>query len=258
MSRTAKTIFTTAAGLVALAGAFVTLDPQIDMTSALDSMSQSTYASAETMSPIQQSSSRFAEVTGQANIEYDPQPGEYVYLGLDEHGRTIGSYAMITAHDRVMAKDDIHPQFADNDPKDPSGWPSRNEKVSITNPETGQQYNGWFWNRSHLIADSLGGRTTRDNWVTGSRMQNVGFDHNDGMAYTETKVRDYLDDVDNVNCPVYYAAIPKYVGVEAIPATVDVDVKSCDGAIDEHVVVHNTAPGWLINYNNGDIKETVQ
>lgn len=38
----------------------------------------------------------------------------------------------------------------------------------------GLSYVGDFWNRSHLIADSLGGDALRVNAVTGTRTQNVG------------------------------------------------------------------------------------
>lgn len=197
----------------------------------------------------------FYTVTGQAELNFNPAPSEYVYLPLDNLGRTTGSYARITAQDRELAKTDAHPEFAKNDPADPSGW-GHNGKVEWTYPDTGKQSRGYFWNRSHLIADSLGGATIVENWVTGTRTQNVGKnDQAGGMAFTEEQVRNFLDDPANANCDVYYAAIPNYQGDELVPRTVTVDVKTCDDSINERVVVDNVLPGYAINYANGDYKK---
>jgi DNA-entry nuclease len=74
----------------------------------------------------------------------------------------------------------------------------------------GGYYTGYFWNRSHLIADSLGGHAVRRNLVTGTRMQNVGSqrDRDGGMAYCETKVRNWL--YKHHTGSVYYRAEPIY------------------------------------------------
>lgn len=200
-------------------------------------------------------SADFYTVTGQAELNFNPAPSEYVYMPLDELGRTTGSYARITAHDRELAKTDAHPEFAKNKPADPSGW-GHNGKVEWTYPDTGKQSRGYFWNRSHLIADSLGGATVVNNWVTGTRAQNVGKnDQAGGMAFTEEQVRNFLDDPANANCDVYYSAIPNYQGDELVPRTVTVDVKTCDDSINERVVVDNVLPGYSINYANGDYKK---
>jgi DNA-entry nuclease len=74
--------------------------------------------------------------------------------------------------------------FAPN--SDPVGW-GENRIVSIK-LYNGKKYKGYLWNRSHLIADSLGGKAIRKNLITGTRMQNVGAnDGTGGMAYTERK-----------------------------------------------------------------------
>lgn len=200
-------------------------------------------------------SADFYTVTGQAELNFNPAPSEYVYMPLDELGRTTGSYARITAHDRELAKTDAHPEFAKNQPADPSGW-GHNGKVEWTFPDTGKQARGYFWNRSHLIADSLGGATVINNWVTGTRVQNVGKnDQSGGMAFTEEQVRNFLDDPANASCDVYYSAIPNYQGDELVPRTVTVDVKTCDDSINERVVVDNVMPGYSINYATGDYKK---
>lgn len=191
----------------------------------------------------------FYTVTGQANITYDPAPGEYVYFDTDMLGRTQGAYAFITPADRAQAQAEGRDS---SELPDPSGWPDSNGEVDVNLP-TGDTYHGWFWNRSHLIADSLGGSTDIENLVTGTRMQNVGDNTgNGGMAYTETKVRDFLDDPANTDCGVYYATEANYQGDELIPRTVTVDVRTCDGTIDENVIVDNIMPGYAINYHTGE------
>ena len=191
---------------------------------------------------------------GPAVVTEGLQPSEYQYDGLDNLGRTLGARAVITAQDRELAKADAHPQFSDNKKEDPSGW-SHNEIVEVTLP-SGKGYRGYFWNRSHLIADSLGGKTRIDNWVTGTRMQNVGAnDGNGGMAYTETKARDFLDDPSNVDCPVYYSAQPVYNADELVPRSVIVDIKTCDSEIDERVTVQNVMPGYEISYADGSFRK---
>lgn len=228
----------------------VTNEAEGEFTSSLGGMFGSgNYGSNESTNPD------FYTVTGQAELNFNPAPSEYVYMPLDELGRTTGSYARITAHDRELAKTDAHPEFAKNQPADPSGW-GHNGKVEWTFPDTGKQSRGYFWNRSHLIADSLGGATVINNWVTGTRVQNVGKnDQSGGMAYTEEKVRNFLDNPANSSCDVYYSAIPNYQGDELVPRTVTVDVKTCDDAINERVVVDNVMPGYAINYANGDYKK---
>ena len=201
------------------------------------------------------SSVNFYTVTGQAELNFNPAPSEYVYMPLDNLGRTTGSYALITARDRDLAKTDSHPEFVKNKPADPSGW-GHNGKVEWEFPDTGKKSRGYFWNRSHLIADSLGGATVINNWVTGTRVQNVGKnDQAGGMAYTEEKVRNFLDNPANADCGVYYAAIPNYQGNELVPRTVTVDVKTCDSSINERVVVDNVMPGYSINYATGEYKK---
>lgn len=228
----------------------VTNEAEGEFTSSLGGMfGGDSYGSNESTNPD------FYTVTGQAELNFNPAPSEYVYMPLDNLGRTTGSYARITARDRELAKTDAHPEFAKNKPADPSGW-GHNGKVEWTYPDTGKQSRGYFWNRSHLIADSLGGATVINNWVTGTRVQNVGKnDQSGGMAYTEEKVRNFLDNPANSSCDVYYSAIPNYQGDELVPRTVTVDVKTCDDAINERVVVDNVMPGYAINYANGDYKK---
>lgn len=194
-------------------------------------------------------------VTGTAEREYDATEGKVDYCDADSLGRATCAYGELTADVRDAAQERGR-QSLD---VDPAGWPSDNEKVSIPaldNVEGSKEYNGWMWNRSHMLGDSIGGDPIAENLVAGTRPQNVGSAKNSGgMAYTETIARDYLDSSEANSCPLYYAATPNYEGDEMIPRTVTVDIQSCDKSIDERVEVSNTANGYDIDYTDGSYTE---
>ena len=182
---------------------------------------------------------------GPAQVRKALEAGEISYSPLDGLGRPGLVAASLTHESRERAR-----QRGRQDIEvDPVGWPDENPKVSIETPD-GSTYRGRFWNRSHLLADSLGGDPTRENLVAGSRMQNAGGNDNEGgMAYGEQVARDWLDKHDDGT--LYYCAIPVYVGDELVPRSVYVEMKSDDGSIDESIEVFNTANGYTINYSDG-------
>lgn len=197
----------------------------------------------------------YYSVLGPAQRPYAPsQPGVVEYCPLDQFGRAVCAYGDLTSTLRRTAEARGREQIA----VAPAGW-GENRSVTIApvaSTPGSRAYRGWFWNRSHLIADSLGGDPTKENLVTGTRPQNVGStqvggQYAGGMAFTEITARRYLDTHDGDTCPLYYAATPRYEGAEPIPRTVIVDIRSCDGAIDERVEVSNTANGWAIDYSTG-------
>ena len=193
-----------------------------------------------------EASPEYYRVVGPANVADAPAAGEVRYGGLDALGRTQRVVATVDYAMYQRAKGH-EPHFDKDD--DPSGW-GHNARTSIEVP-TGKTYHGYFWNRSHLLADSLGGAASRENLVTGTRTQNVGAnDGRGGMAYEETRVRDWLSA--HPDGTVYYAATPAYVGDELVPRSVFVDVRTSDGAIDEQVEVYNAALGHTIDYATGE------
>lgn len=134
-----------------------------------------------------------------------------------------------------------------DDLPNPVGWP-KNAEVTIRFPKGGT-YHGWLWNRSHLLAKSLGGEDTKQNLVSGTRCQNVGKNDGDGgMALTETLARDWIDT--HRSGTLIYCAIPVYVDAEPIPRAVIVEMRSSDGTLDGEYVVYNAAPGFTIDYAN--------
>ncbi|MCL6424369.1 DNA/RNA non-specific endonuclease [Brachybacterium sp. JHP9] len=194
-------------------------------------------------------------ITGTAVVERTPVSGQVTTCDLDSLGRAQCAYGLLTA----PAKGDSEGKLPD-----PAGWPKNNAKVTILasdGVDGSKQYKGWMMNRSHLIADSLGGPEVAGNLVTGTRTQNVGTtqiggQYAGGMAHTERMAREYLASGKGAECPLYYAATPNYTGSELLPRTVTVDIMSCDHAIDERVIVSNTANGWNIDYMTGAVIPT--
>ena len=185
------------------------------------------------------------EVLGKAKFTIKEKDG-INYGGLDDLGRPTYATAKITKAIIDREKTENRQPIDVN----PSGWPAYNPKKKIINSD-GSVYNGYFYNRSHMIADSLGGDAIVENLTTGTRSQNVGgIDHNGGMAYMENKIRDYFKHHDGY---VYYTVQNKYKDDELIPRYSIVNAKSSDGVIDECVKVLNVAHGYTIDYMTGDI-----
>ena len=194
-------------------------------------------------------SPNYYRVAGPAVESYNFTYGEVAYGGKDELGRTTWAGGIITAQMRADAKARGRQDFtAECD--DISGW-GYNDKVVIPSTNGGKDYRGYMYNRSHLVADSLGGDAMSVNLITGTRCQNVGNnDNSGGMAYSEDMARDYLDS--HPDGSIYYAATPVYEGDELVARSVYVDIKSDDGSIDEHIEVYNTAMGYDVNYATGE------
>lgn len=199
------------------------------------------------------------QILGEAEVDESKFSTKYSY-SYDELGRTTIAYGLVN-YNAVMESKGWRANFEPN--SEPTGWwkldsngqivmkknkkVSNNKKVKIALPD-GKIYNGHFYNRSHLIADSLGGRSYKYNVITGTRQQNVGNNGGGGMQYIEKKVKDYVEQTKN---NVYYSAEPVYNGNELVPRYVIVNAKSDDGVINEKVKVFNNASGYEINYADG-------
>lgn len=148
-------------------------------------------------------------------------------------------------HDMIEASKGNRGQFDE----DPSGWPEHNVKVKSP---AGKDI--WLWNRSHLVADQLGGEATPRNAVPGTRFQNVG-SGSGGMRLPETRAVTLLDE--HPDCPVRYDVTPVYANtsIDAIPIVVEVDIETCDSAYKAHFTVINGQPGYAINLVNGEVRE---
>ena len=193
----------------------------------------------------------YYRVAGAAVVDEEIQPGEVRYAPLDSLGRAGRAVACVTYD---LMEEGSSREREDMRDLHPSGW-GHNQEVSIPMP-SGKAYRGALFNRSHLLAKSLGGEEILENLVTGTRTQNVGDnrDNDGGMAYTEGLARDWLRD--HPEGTVYYAATPVYEGDELLPRSVFVDVLSSDGSLDLEVEVYNAARGFLIDYETGEFTES--
>ena len=193
----------------------------------------------------------YYRVVGSAVVDVELEPGEARYEGLDSLGRTGRAAAVVTFD---MMREGTDRERADISDIHPAGW-GHNEEVDIVNPD-GSTYHGALFNRSHLLAKSLGGDDAAYNLVTGTRTQNVGDNtgQNGGMAYTEGLARDWL--WDNRDGTVYYSATPVYEGDELLPRSVIVDVLSSDGELDLEVEVYNAVNGYEVDYATGEFRPT--
>ena len=187
----------------------------------------------------------YYQVLGPATQEFSLEESGTAYGTLDAYGRATYAEGNVSAE---MMRDGIDRPRENMSHTNPTGWGS-NEQVSMLEP-SGDTYHGYFWNRSHLLAKSLGGDDELHNLVTGTRMQNVGGnDGNGGMAYCETTCRDWLES--HPDGLIHYRAEASYVDGELVPRSVFVDMLSSDGTIDQHVEVFNAAEGFAIDYSNG-------
>lgn len=189
----------------------------------------------------------YYRVIGAAVVDEDVPAGEVRYAPLDGLGRAGRCVANVTYDLMLEGQSSSRDGLSE---LHPSGW-GHNAKVTITNPD-GSVYNGYLFNRSHLVAKSLGGQNRVENLVCGTRTQNVGDNtgQDGGMAHTETLAREWLEA--HPGGTVWYCATPVYEGSELLPRSVIVDVRSSDGTLDQEVEVYNVAYGFTIDYRTGE------
>lgn len=195
----------------------------------------------------------YYEIEGLSHIDESqfPEKGQIIYSELDELGRTRKAYASLT-YKNVESSLGHRGSFKTGGDNEPSGWITNKKGSKVSIPWLyGKSYRGYFYNRSHLIADQLGGEAIKQNAITGTRTQNVGgSDQKGGMRYSEKKATEWLKS--NKDGILYYSAEPVYNNNELIARYVIVKMKSSNGEIDESIKVFNAANGWSINYNNGE------
>lgn len=191
------------------------------------------------------------------------------YDKLDSLGRATMATGLINKNTLLAQKDLGRPPFSsslviagERTPnrftdkwENVSGSKSNNQKVNLKMAKS--SYNGWLYNKSHLLAWSLGGDMTDHNLILGTRAQNVGSNYSKdpgGMSYIETKTRDYL--YANDKAMVSYTAIPVYDGDELLPRAVYVEAYDIDNPSKFSIGtwISNQQQGVSINYNTGEAK----
>lgn len=195
----------------------------------------------------------YYRVIGSSQIDWSLEPGETAYGALDSLGRATFARACVT---RALVEEGSSRPRGDLHELEPSGW-GNNGEVDIA-LATGEVYHGFLWNRSHLLAKSLGGSDELNNLITGTRTQNVGSDAagdaSGGMAYCERLARNWV--YAHADGWLYYAATPVYVGEELVCRSVMVDMRSSDGTLDLRIEVYNSAKGIAIDYRTGEFRQT--
>ncbi|ABJ73729.1 DNA/RNA non-specific endonuclease [Lactococcus cremoris] len=182
--------------------------------------------------------------------------GEYNF-NADDKGRSGVARAVLTYSQYEDSKGSRQGQ-----PLDPPAWPSSNPKIAITFSLTERTYHGYLYNRSHSIADSLlgeGSYTSKYNFTTGTRSQNVGANQNGGMRYAEELAENFWKANPNTSSTIDYQTTPVYNANETIPRGSIVDIKSSDNTLNIEVIVINSAEGLEIDYASGTpISSTTQ
>lgn len=182
--------------------------------------------------------------------------GEYNF-NADDKGRSGVARAVLTYSQYEDSKGSRQGQ-----PLDPPAWPSSNPKIAITFSLTERTYHGYLYNRSHSIADSLLGEdsyTSKYNFTTGTRSQNVGANQNGGMRYAEELAENFWKANPNTSSTIDYQTTPVYNANETIPRGSIVDIKSSDNTLNIEVIVINSAEGLEIDYASGTpISSTTQ
>lgn len=219
-------------------------------TSSLSASSTKSLASYKAHTWKYSNAPLYYTVRGKANTSVKVKKGKTKMAGWDKLGRTKRVVAKVTykmVADSAGWRESM-PASADTI----SGWGKQSlVSVSLSN---GRIYNGYAWNRSHLLADCLGGHAVKENLVTGTRTQNVGNNVTSapgGMQYTEQLALNYLNS--HHKGWVYYRATPVYKGKELVCRSVYVDILSNDGSINQHVEVYNAMRGVKINYKTGAV-----
>ena len=197
-------------------------------------------------------SPNYYRIVGPAQVGTAPDPGTVAYGELDSLGRATGAVALVTYDSmeagRARSREDLSEVT-------PTGW-GYNDEVDIAMPN-GTVYHGFLYNRSHLVAKSLGGDDVAHNLICATRTQNVGANiegADGGMAYCEGLARQWLEA--HPQGTVYYAATPSYAGDELLARSVIVDIRSSDGSLDERIEVYNAAYGFDIDYATGAFSVT--
>lgn len=107
-----------------------------------------------------------------------------------------------------------------------------------------------IFQKSHLIAHSLGGSEELSNLFTGTKYLN-----NTLMKPREMEVKNYLQS--HKDNHVLYRVTPKYVGNNMVPSGVQIEARSVeDNTISFNVYCYNIQPGYVIDYSNGTFSKS--
>lgn len=182
------------------------------------------------------------------------------YSSLDKKGRTKSVISSITID--TLNNINNRPPFKSNIVLagqyynaifDGKKWIRNNSESNNRN------INGWIFNKSHLLAYSLGGDNEVHNLIWGTREQNIGTNETNfsgGMSYIENMTKKYIRENKESNIlyqvvPIYNKSnhiVPKYVYVQAT----DLNNKN---KYNKAIITINRTKKGIINYEKGNIIE---
>ncbi|BBL19081.1 DNA/RNA non-specific endonuclease (plasmid) [Staphylococcus aureus] len=191
------------------------------------------------------------------------------YSNLDKLGRAGEVTALITSEavqshssktqKRPSFDSDVHLAGEYKDGKYNSlkqtweGYQTNNQILQL------EGYRGYLYNKSHMLAWSLGGDMKTHNLILGTRAQNVGTNKDSeggGMGYPETQIRNAM--YNKPETKVFYKVTPVYQGEELIARGTHVKAYSIndDGkTINLNVWISNKQNGVNIDYTDGSYKQ---
>ena len=159
----------------------------------------------------------------------------YLYDGLDNMGRARRVLAVVGPNTLEDASDESVSNIT------PTGWKQKSyERIS------GSQSTA-LYNRSHVLARSLGGENAAENIVTGTNYMNQI-----GMQENEKIVLDYVRRTGN---HVLYRVTPIYKGSNNVCSGVQMEAYSIEDSgkgVCFNRYCYNVQPGIKINYYSGD------
>lgn len=151
----------------------------------------------------------------------------FSYGGQDVYGRATSAIATVSKDDLVSSETRKGIELPN-----PKGWVGRSK--------------GGIYDRSHLIAYTLGGKNDLENLVTGTVSFNQKY-----MTQVEGDVRDYIKSSGH---SVLYRVTPYYRGDELVP--IGVLMEATDGSsFKRNRFVYNVQDGFTIDYKTGEVKE---
>lgn len=159
----------------------------------------------------------------------------YLYDGLDSNGRAKTVLAVVGPMTLEEASQDSIQSIK------PAGW-KQNSYERISGSHSAELYN-----RSHLLARSMGGENLEENLVTGTAYLNQT-----GMKELEEKVLRYIK---NTNNNVLYRVTPVYKRDNKVCSGIQLEAFSLEDSgegICFNRYFYNVQPGIKINYATGD------
>jgi hypothetical protein len=159
----------------------------------------------------------------------------YLYDGLDDYERASRVLAVVGPNTLEDASDESISKIK------PKGWKQKYyERISGSQSDA-------LYNRSHILARSMGGKNEVENLVTGTNFMNQK-----GMKPLEDEIVNYIQRTGN---HVLYRVTPIYKGSNSVCSGIQMEAYSIEDSgkgVCFNRYCYNVQPGIKINYYSGD------